>query len=36
MTKELGIHPIIGVKCFNDGSEIIFKLLEGNKGGMNI
>ena len=35
--KELGIHPIIDVKCFNGGGEIVFnKLLEGNKGGMNI
>ena len=29
--------PIICVKCFNGGGEIVFnKLLEHNKGGMNI
>ena len=31
--KGCEFNPIIGVKCFNSGGEIIFnKLLEGNKG----
>ena len=33
----LKFAPIIFVKCFNRGGEIVFnKLLKGNKGGMNI
>ena len=32
MIEGLEITPIIDVKCFNGGGEIIFnKLLEGNK-----
>ena len=35
--KRKKFAPIICVKCFNDDGEIVFnKLLEGNKGGMNI
>ena len=36
-SKGLNFAPFICVKCFNGGGEIVFiKLLEGNKGGMNI
>ena len=36
-SKGKKFTPIICVKCFNDdGKKVLNKLLEGNKGGMNI